>query len=320
MSDELTPGRRHGNADGFGNEDGNADGFGNEDVGSGAGSRSGVGSESGSGADYGSGSDVGFDRSELAMALRELTQDHETPPTVPAAEIRRRAVRRRRRRKTSLATAGTAGVGALALVLTVAFTGGEHSRSTRPAAGYGRPTPSATAESLPATVTATVDLGRRQLVAEGRTVPISSGTVKSPTSTGLMTVAAKYQSSAVPADAAGLSTYDMKATWVMRLRGPDDRTTYLMSLDWDQKAPGNYDITGGAIGLRRDDAMWLYEMLKPGALVEVVGATPNRRDDASTPSLAAPGQSTEEAGTPTGAVRPTRAARATGAVGGDTRP
>ncbi|MEU5704806.1 L,D-transpeptidase [Streptomyces aurantiacus] len=297
MSDELTPGRWHGNLEG---ESGNAEG--------------------GSGA--GSGSGVGFERSALAVALRELTQDHETPPTVSGSEIRRRAVRRRRRRKAALATAGTAGVGALALVLAVAFTGGEHgerSRSTRPAAGYGEPTPSVTAGPVPATVAATVDLGRRQLVAEGRTVPISSGTEKSPTATGLMTVTAKYRSAAVPADVAGWSTYDMKASWVMRLRGPGDRTNYLLSLDWDQKAPGSYDITGGAIGLQREDAMWLYEMLRPGAVVEVVGATPTRPADVSTPSLATPGRSTPERSTEEAAT-PTGAARATGAVGSDTRP
>ena len=109
---------------------------------------------------------------------------------------------------------------------------------------------------------------------EGRTLPISSGSLKTPTPTGLMTVTAKYQAATVPGDSAGWNGYDVKATWVMRLRAPDDRTNYLLALTWDEKAPGNYDRTGGVIGLRRADAMWLYEALKPGSVVEVVGAAP----------------------------------------------
>jgi hypothetical protein len=77
----------------------------------------------------------------------------------------------------------------------------------------------------------------------------------------------------VPGEA-GWNGYDVKGTWVMRLRTPDDRTNYLLALTWDEKAPGNYDRTGGVIGLRRADAMWLYEALKPGSVVEVVGAAP----------------------------------------------
>ncbi|MFS8200321.1 L,D-transpeptidase [Streptomyces sp. CWNU-52B] len=232
-------------------------------------------------------------RSELASGLRELAQAHESPVTVPGTEIRRRAVRRRRRRRTaSLATVSTAGAGALALVLTLAFTGGEGSRPTPPAAGYGARTPSVSAVPSPKPVAATVDLGRRELVAEGRRVPISSGTIKSPTPTGLMTVIAKYKAATVPGESAGWSEYDVKATWVMRLRGPDHRTNYLLALNWDEKAPGNYDITGGAIGLRRVDAMWLYEALRPGAVVRVVGRTPTLPGETATPSRTPPGDPT----------------------------
>jgi lipoprotein-anchoring transpeptidase ErfK/SrfK len=215
---------------------------------------------------------------ELATALRELAHDHETPVPVPGTEIRRRAGRRRRRRQVSFAAAGATAAGALALVLTVALTGGRDAGSTPPAASYTKPTPPATAEApdqaSPATVAATVDLGRREMSVEGRTLPISSGSVKTPTPTGLMTVTAKYRAATVPGDSAGWNGYDVKGTWVMRLRTPDDRTNYLLALSWDEKAPGNYDRTGGVIGLRRADAMWLYEALKPGSVVEVVGAAP----------------------------------------------
>ncbi|WP_192583525.1 L,D-transpeptidase [Streptomyces albicerus] len=215
-----------------------------------------------------------LDRSELALALHELAQDHETPVPVPGAEIRRRAVRRRRRRQGSLAAAGATAAGALALVLTVILTGGEDARSTPPAATYGAPTPPVTRAPSPVAPAVTVDLTRRELTVEGRILPISSGALKTPTPTGLMTVTAKYPAATVPGDSAGFNGYDMKATWVMRLRTPDDRTNYVLALTWDEKAPGNYDSTGGVIGLRSPDAMLLYKVLKPGSVVEVVGAAP----------------------------------------------
>ncbi|MEU9893287.1 L,D-transpeptidase [Streptomyces phaeochromogenes] len=258
MSDELTPGTTHGTTHGFDGRD--------------------FGSDFGPDARPDSRSDSGSGGTELATALRELAHDHETPVPVPGTEIRRRAGRRRRRRQASFAAAGATAAGALALVLTVALTGGQDTGSTPPAASYTAPTPSATAEApaqaSPAAVAATVDLGRREMSVEGRTLPISSGSLKTPTPTGLMTVTAKYQAATVPGGSAGWNGYDVKATWVMRLRAPDDRTNYLLALTWDEKAPGNYDRTGGVIGLRRADAMWLYEALKPGSVVEVVGAAP----------------------------------------------
>ena len=223
-------------------------------------------------------------RSELATALRELAQDHETSVPVPGGEIRRRAVRRRRRRQASFAAAGATAAGALALVLTVALTSGRHAHSTPPAATYAAPTPPETAMPSQVPVAATVDLSRRELTAEGRTFPISAGSPKTPTPTGLMTVTAKYQAATVPADAAGWAGYDVKATWVLRLRTSSEGTNYLLALTWDEKAPGNYDRTGGAIGLRTADAMWLYEALKPGALVEVLGATPEETAEEPMPA------------------------------------
>ncbi|MGW6014501.1 L,D-transpeptidase [Streptomyces sp. NPDC055210] len=270
MSDELTPGRRHEH----------------EDPGDAS------------------------NRSELAVALRELAQDHETPVAVPGAEIRRRAVRRRRRRKASLAAVTTAGAGALALVLALVLTDGESARSVPPAASYGVKTPPATARPSPVVAAARVDLDRRVLTAEGRTLPISVGTGKTPTPTGMMTVTAKYKTTMVPGAVSGWSTYDVKATWVMRLRGADDRTNYLLALSWDEKAPGNYDITGGAIGMRTVDAMWLYKVLSPGAVVEVVGAVTARPTEQPEPSLADSGLQAPPSGTATETADPTDTARA----------
>jgi lipoprotein-anchoring transpeptidase ErfK/SrfK len=234
--------------------------------------------------------------SELAIALRGLAQDHEAPAAVPGAEIRRRAVRRRRRRGAALATAGTAGLGALALVLAVVLTGGEDTRTAPPAAGHGVRTPSpATAVPSPVTVAATVDLARRELTAGGRTLPVSAGVDKSPTPTGLMTVTAKYKVAMVPGTVAGWDQYEVKSAWVVRLRGPDDRTNYLLALGWDEKAPGSYDSTGGAIGMRTADAMWLYGVLSPGSVVEVVGPTEKQPTPTRPATRSATDTGTEEA-------------------------
>ncbi|WP_221348456.1 L,D-transpeptidase [Streptomyces beigongshangae] len=230
---------------------------------------------------------AGPDRAQLDTALRELAQDHETPATVPGAEIRRRAVRRRRRRTAALTAAGTACAGVLALVLAVVLTGGGEPRPVPPAASYGAPSPSvppATAAPSPVVAAARVDLVRRELVAQGRNLPISSGTGGSSTPTGLMTVTAKYESAVVPGEVSDWRKYQVETDWVIRLRGADDRTGYLLALTWDEKAPGNYDSTGGAIGLRSADAKWLYGVLQPGAVVEVVGAAPTRSATEGAPS------------------------------------
>jgi hypothetical protein len=285
VSDELTPGGTHGDDGRAGEDDGPGTGF----------DRSGFDRSE-------------FDRPELAVALYELAQDHETPVPVPGAEIRRRAGRRRRRRRqASLAAAGATVAGALVLVLTVVLTGGEDAGSTPPAATYAASTPPVTREPGAVPVAATVDLARRELTAEGRTLPISSGAFKTPTPTGLMTVTAKYQAATVPGESLGFNGPGVKASWVMRLRAPNDRTNYLVALTWDEKAPGNYDSTGGVIGLRRVDAMWLYKALKPGSVVEVVGAAPRE-----TPTGAVPEAPTDTVlpGESAGAVVPEGAERA----------
>ncbi|MFC4465991.1 L,D-transpeptidase [Streptomyces xiangluensis] len=222
---------------------------------------------------------------KLALALHEWAHDHENPPPVPGAEIRRRAVRRRRRRHASLATVGASAVAAVSVVLSMAFTGGKEGHHSRPpAATLKAPGPSSAAASVPA---ATVNLSRRELVVGGRVLPISAGAAKTPTPTGRMTVTGKYEVAALPTDTLGLGRrYETKAPWVIRLRTPQNRTNYIVALTLDEKAPGNYDSTTGWIGLRRDDAEWLYRRLDPGAVVAVVGAVPT--PTSTTPAPAAP--------------------------------
>ncbi|MFJ1605416.1 L,D-transpeptidase [Streptomyces sp. NPDC088253] len=203
---------------------------------------------------------------ELASGLRELAQDAEIPPSVSGAEIRLRAVRRRRRRRTAVTVAGACAAASLALVVALNLTGGDREDRPSPAASPTAPpsTPS------PAAPDATVDLTRRVLTVAGRELPISSGSARYPTATGRMTVVTKDN---VKTLTMYTGKYMEKVAWVIGLRAADGTTNFVGTLMGDEKAPGNYDVTTGWIGLRRDDAEWLYKELAPGAVIEIGGAT-----------------------------------------------
>jgi hypothetical protein len=205
---------------------------------------------------------------ELASGLRELAQDAETLPSVSGAEIRLRAVRRRRRRFrwTAVTVAGACAAASLALVMALNLTGGDREDRPSPAASPTAPpsTPS------PAAPDATVDLSRRMLTVAGRELPISSGSVRYPTATGRMTVVTKDSVRALSLFA---GKYMEKVAWVIGLRAADGTTNFVGTLTGEEKAPGNYDVTTGWIGLRRADAVWLYKELAPGAVVEIRRAT-----------------------------------------------
>ncbi|MEV4445785.1 L,D-transpeptidase [Streptomyces mirabilis] len=205
---------------------------------------------------------------ELASGLRELAQDAETPPSVSGAEIRQRAVRRRRRRRTAVTVtvAGACAAASLALVVALNLTGGDREDRPSPASS---PTAAPSTPS-PAAPEATVDLSRRMLTVAGRDLPISSGSVRYPTATGRMMVVTK-DSVRTLSLFAGKDL--QKVSWVIGLRAADGTTNFVGTLTSDEKAPGNYDVTTGWIGLRRADAVWLYKELAPGAVVEIRGAT-----------------------------------------------
>ncbi|MFD8000195.1 L,D-transpeptidase [Streptomyces mirabilis] len=203
---------------------------------------------------------------ELASGLRELAQDAEIPPSVSGAEIRQRSVRRRRRRRTAVTVAGACAAASLALVVALNLTGGD--REDRPSPASSPTAPPSTPS--PAAPDATVDLSRRMLTVAGRDLPISSGSVRYPTATGRMMVVTK-DSVRTLSLFAGKDL--QKVAWVIGLRAADGTTNFVGTLTSDEKAPGNYDVTTGWIGLRRADAVWLYKVLAPGAVVEIRGAT-----------------------------------------------
>lgn len=226
---------------------------------------------------------------ELASGLRELAQDAETPPSVSGAEIRLRAVRRRRRRFrwTAVTVAGACAAASLALVLALNLTGGDREDRPSPAASPTAP-PSSPSPAAPA---ATVDLSRRVLTVAGRELSISSGSVRYPTATGRLTVVAKDSARALGVFS---GKYVEKVAWVIDLRAADGTKNFVAALINDEKAPGNYDVTTGWIGLRRTDAQWLYEKLALGAVIEIRGASP------STPAVDLPPSATEGAVLPGG--------------------
>lgn len=269
---------------------------------------------------------------ELTTRLRELAETAATPPPGSGADVRATAGRRRRRRRTTAAAAGGCAAAALAAFLTVSVTS-SHGTEKRhsPAASA---TSTATSAAAP---DATVDLSRRTLTVAGRELPISSGTLKTPTPTGLMTVTAKNTDEIVTSEMLGLGdAYEMKLPWVLELSpvgasdtgdgsdvgdergtGAERATTapsepaggsptlpaargavFIAALTYDEKAPGNYDATPGWIGLRTADARWLYERLRQGALVEIQGAPTTAEPTPDTTPTATP-PTTEDRVVPT---------------------
>ncbi|MEV6532062.1 L,D-transpeptidase [Streptomyces sp. NPDC051639] len=205
--------------------------------------------------------------SELGSDLRELAASGETPPPVSGAGIRLRAVRRRRRRRTAVTVSVAGACAAASLALLLALHLGDGGTRERPSPAASHTAPSRT----PVAVGATVDLARRVLTAAGRDMPVSAGMPGRPTPTGRMTVVAKRDVRVVPALEVGpKDVYALKVPWVIELRAADGTTNFVGALSADQKAPGNYDVTDGWIGLRSADAQWLYGQLDLGAVVEIV--------------------------------------------------
>ncbi|WP_405924656.1 L,D-transpeptidase family protein [Streptomyces sp. NBC_00035] len=219
---------------------------------------------------------------ELTSELRELAATGETPPPLSGAEIRGRAVRRRRHRRTAAAVVGASAAAALALVVILNL-GGDTERHPSPAASpTGTPT-------TPATPDASVDLFRRVVTVAGRELPLSSGSPLTPTRAGRMTVTAKVTMKLVPAEELRFEGYDMKLPWFIELRASDGKTNYIAGLTYDEKAPGYYNTTSGWIGLRENDAEWLYGQLKEGSVVDIEGAAPTPTPVSTpTPRLTSP--------------------------------
>ncbi|MEV6022839.1 L,D-transpeptidase [Streptomyces sp. NPDC052036] len=220
---------------------------------------------------------------DLTTGLRELADSGQLPPRVSGAEVRRRAGVRRRRRAAT-ATAGASAVTALGVALLFGLTGTDR---------QDRPSPAAPPTSTPSTraePSATVYLARRTLLVGDRALPVSAGAFDTRTPTGRMTVTARRDITTLPAEAlrikgAAGGDAGVKIPWVVELRADDGTSTFIGALTYDIKAPGNYDTTGGWIGLGLSDAKWLYARLRVGDVVLVAegrGAPAPTRTSATT--------------------------------------
>ncbi|MGW0706704.1 L,D-transpeptidase family protein [Streptomyces sp. NPDC002643] len=276
---------------------------------------------------------------ELTQRLRELADTATIPPPASGAEVRATALRRRRRRRTTGALAGACAAATLAAFLTLHITGdgqghGPSAHATAPTptapdatapSASSTPAPDATAPSASSTPApdATVDLTRRVLTIADRRLPITTGTFRTPTPTGRMTVTARAESKAVPATTVGLgAAYDVKLPWVLELAPATTAegmptaeatenadgaataaegtaateasradATFIAGIPFNERAVGAYDVTPGWIGLRTTDAKWLYTRLREGAVVTIEGgpttATPS--PSATGPASPSPG-------------------------------
>ncbi|MGW2742601.1 L,D-transpeptidase [Streptomyces sp. NPDC001450] len=228
-------------------------------------------------------------RPELCGALRTLAEEHQFPPPVAGAEIRRLAARRGRRRRTTVVLAGVAAAAALAGTLTVGLGHDSDSgRRTTPAASPRlRTSPAPAPTPTPAAADAVVDLTGMTMTVDGRIMPISSGVPELPTATGRFTVVAKSLKREMEigsGDGNGSGAAMPSVPWVIELRSADRRkTTAVVALTYDLKAPGTYASTGGWIGLPEADAKWVYTRLDKGAVVLVTGRAPTLRASTPTP-------------------------------------
>ncbi|MEU6993642.1 L,D-transpeptidase [Streptomyces sp. NPDC046465] len=198
---------------------------------------------------------------DLTSALHDLAADHRTPPPVPGAEIRRRAVARGRRRRAAVAGVTLATAAVVVTVVAGLLTGSDDDRPHR--------TPAPVATEGAREPAATVDLSRHRMTLGGRELPVSAGTAQHPTPTGRMTVVATHRKLRMTAQTVGLDKYDMTLPWVVELRTPDGDINHIVALTYNEKAPGHMDVTQGWIGLRTDDARTLHDRLEPGDVITV---------------------------------------------------
>ncbi|MFF4957860.1 L,D-transpeptidase family protein [Streptomyces sp. NPDC001222] len=219
---------------------------------------------------------------DLITGLRELAESGQIPPRVSGAEVRRRADVLRRRRAATAAAAVSV-VTALGVSLLFGLTGTDRQE---------RPSPAAPPTSTPSTraePSATVYLAKRVLLVGDRALSVSAGAFGTRTPTGRMTVTARQDITTLSAEdlrikggAGGAA--DVKIPWVIELRADDGTSTFIGALTYDFKAPGNYDTTGGWIGLGLTDAKWLYTRLRVGdvVLVEDGGGIPEPTSTSAT--------------------------------------
>ncbi|MGY0069742.1 hypothetical protein ACWZEH_23715 [Streptomyces sp. QTS137] len=218
---------------------------------------------------------------ELATALRELAEAHESPPPTPAAEVRTRARRRSRRRRTTVRLGlATSVAGMLATIgLTVHAEEPGHDSREAPAASsgaqaIGTPTSSPRApEAVAGTAEAVLDLSRHTLTVGGRVMRVNSHLVATePPHDHRLTVRAKHEVMLLRSDARAGNAYEAKVPYVVELRNGDGAPAYTGALAFDTRSLGALGARTSWLGLSVDDARWFYTRARRGEHIEITSA------------------------------------------------
>ncbi|MGW1610727.1 hypothetical protein ACWCQZ_15175 [Streptomyces sp. NPDC002285] len=232
---------------------------------------------------------------ELSAALRELAAAEATQPAAFGAEIRGRALRRRRRRRVAATLgAGTAGLTALAVALTLHLGGTpDHQDRLHPPAATPAepPLPSPT---TPEPVSGTLDLPGRTLTFGGRPMPIlwESAREAPATPTTSMTVVAKQEQRDLPVDIPSKDRAMVDVPYVVELRDGSDQPLYVGSFTAQLKSLTGFRVGGTLIALGPEDAKSFYARVGVGERISVTtGATPTSTPTADpSAAVSVPGQ------------------------------
>ncbi|MFC8090471.1 hypothetical protein [Streptomyces sp. NPDC057301] len=222
---------------------------------------------------------------ELSAALRELAAAEATQPVAAGAEIRGRALRRRRRRRVAAALgAGTAGLTALAVAVTLHLGGTPHdpdrlrTPAATPAATPADPSPpSAPTPTSPEPVSGTLDLPGRTLTFGGRLMSVlwESAHDAPVIPTTSMTVVTKQEQRDLPVDIPSKDRAVVDVPYVVELRDDKDQPLYVGAFTSQLKALTGFRVGGGLIALGADDAKSFYARVGLGERISVsTGATP----------------------------------------------
>lgn len=218
---------------------------------------------------------------ELARALRELAEQHQSAPLVGPARIRARAQRRGRRRRAVLVLGGTA-VAACALTVAAALappaedTGTRAGSTPRPATTAPATTsapvplssPATGAASGPVTGSATVDLldmSHGTLTVGDRVMRVDRQSATGLSAGHALTVTAKYD--VLPSSASTRTGRSgIAVPFVVELRTADGSPVYVGAL------PAQARTAPGWVGLTGADARWFYSGVREGDQVRVVAS------------------------------------------------
>ncbi|MEU0599748.1 L,D-transpeptidase [Streptomyces sp. NPDC006393] len=211
----------------------------------------------------------------LTSALHEVAARGRRPAPASGAFVRRRALLRRRTRRAGLVTAGLVVAGAAVLGGT-SLLGRTDRQAIPPAtsAATTAPAPSPSSGSSGSSDETVrdirIDLTRLELHAAGRTFPISAPDMNRPfrddTSGRVTELNRRMRFSASPSGV--VEQYE----WVMEFLGPRKDPHFIYAVNGEADVPGRRPSTLALIGLRPDDARWLYKHTAVGTEVVISGS------------------------------------------------